>query len=86
MLPVVNPVVSDDRVTPRPNLHPSQRVAMDIVVFQDTTPTSKEVHAPLKTSKYLVVKQGGVTLAGDPHSSVSVGENLVLNELSSALQ
>ncbi len=84
--PMMYPVIPDDRVTPRPNLHTGQRVAVNIIVLQDTTPTSKEVHAPLETGKYLVVQQGGVAFAGDPYPGVGVGENPVLNELPSTLE
>lgn len=48
-------IVSNDRVTPRPNLHSCQSVSVDVVLLQDTTSISEEVHAPLKSSIDLVV-------------------------------
>ena len=83
---VVDPIVSYNGITSCPNLHPCQRVAMDVIILQNTTPTSKEVHTPLESRKDLVVEQCGVALASDPDPSIRVGINLVLNELSTSLQ
>ena len=55
MVTMMNPIVPNDGVAPCTNLHPSKCVAMNIVILQNTTPTSKEVHAPLKAGEDLVV-------------------------------
>lgn len=86
MQPMVYLIVPNYRVTPSPDLDPCQGVAMDIIVFQNTTPTGKEVHAPLQSPVDVVVLESGVTLASDPDTGVGVGINLILNELPSALQ
>ena len=83
--PVVNFIFSNDRIAPRSDLHPGQRVAMDIIVLQDTTPICKEVHASLKSSVDLIVLERGVAFARDPYSSIRVGKDLVLDKLTSAL-
>ena len=79
-------IVSNDGVTPSTDLYTSQCVAMDIVVLQNPPPTSKEVHSPLETRVYLVVPQGGATLAGDPNPCIRVCINFVFNKLASTLQ
>ena len=81
----MNLVVSNDRVASRPNLDPCECVAMDIVVLQDTSTPSEEIHAPLQPPKDLVIAEGRVTLTSDPHSGIGVGEDLVLNELTPPL-
>lgn len=82
---MMNLIISDDRVAPRSDLNPSQCVAMDFIVLQNTTPTSKEVHSPLESTVYLIVLECGVALSCDPHTSVCIGIDLVLNELPSSL-
>lgn len=85
MQAVVDLIISNDRVAPSPDLHPSQRVAMDIVLLQHATPISEEVHAPLQSSVDLVVLEGWVAFTCDPHSSICVGVDLVLDELTTSL-
>ena len=59
---------------------------MDIVVLEDTPPTSEEVNSALETAKYLVVAKCRITFAGDPDSSIRVGKYLVLYELATSLE
>ena len=54
---------------------------MNVVVLQYPSPTPEEVDSPLETGEYLVVPEGGVTLACYPDTSVGIGVYLVLNEL-----
>lgn len=82
---MVNLIISNDRVAPSPDLHPSQRVATDIVLLQHATPISKEIHAPLQSSVDLVILKGGVAFTCDPHASIRVGIDLVLDELATSL-
>ena len=82
---VVNLVIPNNRVAPRPYLDPRQRVAMDIVFLEYAPPTSKEVHAPLETAEYLVVTESRVALTGDPDAGIGVGKYLVLYELAPPL-
>lgn len=85
MQSMVNLVISNDRVAPSANLHPSQSVSMDIVLLQHTTPIGKEVHTPLESSIDFVVLEGWVALSCDPHSSIRVGIDLVFNKLATPL-
>ena len=78
-------VVSDDGVATRSDLYPGQRVAVDVVVLQNTTSASKEVHAPLEATEDLVVSQCRIALAGDPNSGIGVGKDLVFDELTTPL-
>ena len=82
---VMNLVIPNDRVAPRPNLDPSQRVAMDIIILQNPSPSAEKVDPTLKPPKYLVVSEGWVAFTGNPHSGVRVGKYLVLNKLTTPL-
>ena len=83
---MVDFIVPNYRVTPGTDLYPCECVAMDIVVLQYATPTSKEVHAPLHSAVDLVVLEGGVAFTRDPDTSVGVGVYLVVYKLSSTLE
>lgn len=78
-------VIPDDRVTPCAYLHTRQRVAMDIIVLQYTTPTSKEVYTSLHPTMNFVVLESRIAFTCDPHTCVRVGVYLVVNELPSTL-
>ena len=81
----MNLVVPNDRVAPRPNLDPRKRVAVDIVVLQNPPPPSEKVDAPLEPPEDFVVSESGVAFARDPDTSVCVGKDLVLDELTPSL-
>lgn len=78
-------VVPDDGVTPSTYLHPSQRVAVDIVVLQHPSSPGKEIYTTLHPTVNLIILESGVAFPSDPHTSVCVGIYLVLDKLTSAL-
>ena len=61
------------------------KLTVNVVVLKDSSSTSKKVDTTLQTRKDLVVFECGIALAGDPHSSVGVGKDLVLQELPTTL-
>ena len=62
-----------------------ERLTVNVVVLKDSSSTSEKVDTSLQTRKDLVVLERGIALAGDPDPSVSVGKDLVLQELSTTL-
>jgi len=86
MQTVVDLIIPNDRVASRSDLHPGQCVAMDIVVFQNTTPVCKEIHAPLESPIDLVVLESRIAFTGYPYACVRVGENFVLDKLTTPLK
>ena len=78
-------IIPNDGVASRSDLHPGQCVAMDVVVFQNTAAICKEIHAPLESPVDLVVLKSRVAFTSYPYACVRVGENFVLDKLTSAL-
>ena len=59
-----------------------ERLTVNVVVLKDSSSTSEKVDTSLQAWKDLIVLECGIALAGDPNPSVSVGKDLVLQELS----
>ena len=81
MLPMMDPIVSNNRVRIRPDLNSSERVPIDVVVFDHTAPVTEYVDTALVTVVDLVPTDGWVGVRRDPNPSVRVGMDFVFNEL-----
>lgn len=60
-------------------------LTIDVIVLDKSTPIPKDIHATLQAIVDLIPPNGGIAVGGDPHTSILIGVNLVLDELAHAV-
>lgn len=58
---------------------------VDIVTLQNPTTAAKKVHSSLQSTEYFIVSHCRAALTSDPHTSVGISIDLVLDKLPSTL-
>lgn len=81
VLPVVDLIVPNDRITISPDLYAGQSVAVDVVVFDKTAALAENVDAALVPVVYFIPSNGGVAVGGYPNAGEIVRMDFVVDEL-----